>query len=134
MDWPSIFEVGPPRSNMKNRSPQEKKELSYQRDRRNCYGESPHGARKSIPLQKALRNRANRHAQNLPLNLLGHALDEEVADEAESKIHQRAPRDWKKYPDAPLAEVINKKKKDRETMRTQGGRRAPRKLIQPRDA
>ena len=129
MGWRCIFKLGLPWSNMNKRTPQEKKALSYQRDRRNSYGESPHGARKSIPKQKALRNRANRHEQNRPLNLLGHALSEDVADEVESRIHHRAPREWQKYPDAPLAEVISRKQNNREIMRTQGGRSALRTLI-----
>jgi len=49
---------------MKKLTPQEKKELSYERDRRNVYGRSPHASRKAIPLHKALRNRANRHLEN----------------------------------------------------------------------
>jgi hypothetical protein len=52
---------------MKHRTPQEKKKLSLAKDRRNVYGEAPHGARKSIPLQKKLRNRANRHSQEAQL-------------------------------------------------------------------
>jgi hypothetical protein len=45
---------------MRERTPQEKKSLSLAKDRRNVYGEAPHGAWKSIPLRKKLRNRANR--------------------------------------------------------------------------
>jgi hypothetical protein len=52
---------------MKERTPQEKKSLSLAKDRRNVYGEAPHGARKSIPLKKKLRNRANRHEQESKL-------------------------------------------------------------------
>jgi hypothetical protein len=52
---------------MRERTPQEKKSLSLAKDRRNVYGEAPHGARKSIPLRKKLRNRANRHNQESKL-------------------------------------------------------------------
>jgi hypothetical protein len=106
---------------MKQRTPQEKKGLSYERDRRNCYGESPHAARKSIPLRKALRNRAN---QNQQLSITGHSVNEEMADQLESQMHHRAPVNWKKFPDAPLKEVLTRKHEEREIMRTQGGRRA----------
>jgi hypothetical protein len=109
---------------MKQRTPQEKKKLSYERDRRNCYGESPHGARKSIPLRKALRNRANRHSQNQQLIITGLSVNEEMADQLESQMHHRAPINWKKFPDSPLKEVLTKKLEEREIMRTEGGRRA----------
>lgn len=109
---------------MKRRTPQEKKSLSYERDRRNCYGNAPHAARKAIPLRKALRNRANRHRQNQPLKYVGPMPDVALADEIESLLYHRPPCEWKKYPDAPLSEVIAKKLSDREVMRTQGGRMA----------
>lgn len=50
--------------------------------------------------------------------------DQEVADAVESQMKHRVPKDWKKYPDAPLGEVVAKKLKDREVMRARGGRRA----------
>jgi hypothetical protein len=109
---------------MKRRTPQEKKQLSYKRDRRNVYGEAPHAARKNIPLRKALRNRANRHHENQQIAYQGPAPDEELADELESSIHHRIPQEWEKYPDAPLGEVVAKKSRKRAIMRTHGGREA----------
>lgn len=109
---------------MKRRTPQEKKKLSYERDRRNCYGEAPHAARKSIPLRKALRNRANRHYQNQQLNYKGPAPDDNLASELESLIHHRVPREWTKSPDVPLGETVAKKSRDRDIMRKNGGRQA----------
>jgi hypothetical protein len=109
---------------MKKRTPQEKKKLSYDRDRRNVYGRSPHASRKAIPLHKALRNRANRHYQNQQIDYQGPAPDENLADELESQLQQRAPREWEKYPDAPLREVVARKSTDRAVMRKHGGRRA----------
>jgi hypothetical protein len=109
---------------MKKRTPQEKKKLSYERDRRNVYGEAPHAARKSIPLRKALRNRANRHLANHQVNYQGPAPDADLADELESLIHHRAPQEWDKYPDAPLGEVVAKKSRQRAIMRKHGGRKA----------
>lgn len=35
---------------MREKTPQEKKQLSLQKDRRNVYGEAPHAVRKNIPL------------------------------------------------------------------------------------
>ncbi|MBC8031575.1 MAG: hypothetical protein H7Z16_15940 [Pyrinomonadaceae bacterium] len=117
---------------MKKRTPQEKKELSYERDRRNVYGEAPHAARKSIPLRKALRNRANRHTQNQQVKYQGPTPNQELADELQSLIHHRAPKEWGKYPDAPLREVVARKSTYRAGMRQHGGRRALRTIRTPR--
>lgn len=109
---------------MKKRTPQEKKALSYARDRRNAYGEAPHAARKNIPLQKAKRNRANRHYADQQLVYAASGFDEELADAIESRVSHKAPKEWEKYPDAPLREVIAKKSGERAAMRKFGGRRA----------
>jgi hypothetical protein len=109
---------------MKRLTPQEKKRLSYARDRRNTYGEAPHAARKGIPLRKALRNRANRHYQNQQLARPGPTPDQDRAEALESLMYHRAPNKWKKTPDTPLGEVLKMKQQDREVMQTQGGRRA----------
>lgn len=100
---------------MRKRTPQEKKELSYKRDRRNVYGEAPHAARKAIPLHKALRNRANRHVANQAVDYQGPAPDEDLADELESRTHHRAPQQWEKMPDAPLGKVVANKSRKRKT-------------------
>jgi hypothetical protein len=109
---------------MARRTPQEKKRLSYQRDCRYDYGNSPQAARKSVPWRKALRNRANRRYRNQQLAHLGLKPDETLADAVESRMNHRAPSLWTKHPDRPLGEVIQKKLEDREVMRTQGGRHA----------
>ena len=109
----------------KQRTPQEKKQLSYERDRRNVYGEAPHAARKGIPLRKALRNRANRHNANQQLDeYTGVGFDEDLANAIESRLQHKPENDWKKHRDAPLGEVIAKKSRDRATMRKAGGRSA----------
>ncbi|HEV8429520.1 MAG TPA: hypothetical protein VGQ41_16590 [Pyrinomonadaceae bacterium] len=109
---------------MKKRTPQEKKKLSYDRDRRNVYGEAPHAARKNIPLRKALRNRANRHHANQQLAYDGIGFDEELADQIESRIKHKPAQEWEKYPDAPLGQVIAEKSRKRAIMRQHGGREA----------
>ncbi|HKR21174.1 MAG TPA: DUF2255 family protein [Pyrinomonadaceae bacterium] len=116
---------------MKKRTPQEKKALSYARDRRNAYGEAPHAARKSIPLRKAKRNRANRHNADQQLAYPGTAFDEALADAVESQMKHRAPSFWGKYPDIPLSEMIRKKSGERAAMRTYGGRHAMRMVYAP---
>lgn len=109
---------------MKRLTPQEKKALSYERDRRNNYGEAPHAARKAIPLNKARRNRSNRRHQNQQLRYVGPAPDEPLADELESRMLRRAPRVWKKSPDAPLGEVVARKVGGRAVLQEGGGRLA----------
>ena len=116
--------VGPLVIDVKKRTPQEKKKLSYERDRRNVYGRSPHASRKAIPLHKALRNRANRHHENQQVGYQGPVPDADLTDKLESLLLKRAPKEWEKYPDAPLGKVIAKKSKDRAVMRKHGGRRA----------
>ena len=106
---------------MKRLTPQEKKALSYERDRRNTYGNSPQAARKAIPLRKALRNRANRHLQNQQLRYSGPAPAESLADEFESLMYRRAPRVWRKDADSPLGEVIAGKVEWRALLHEHGG-------------
>jgi hypothetical protein len=107
---------------MRKRTPQEKKKLSYERDRRNVYGRSPQAARKHIPLRKALRNRANRHLDNQAVAYRGPVPEVGLADELESRLYQRAAQEWIKYRDAPLGEVIADKSRRRKILREHGGR------------
>jgi hypothetical protein len=109
---------------MRRRTPEEKKQLSLAKDRRNVYGEPPHGARKSIPLQKRLRNRANRHSQDAPLLATPKQFDIDEADKIESAIYAKAPKRWEKVPDAPLGDVIALNQEQREQSH---GRRAGQK-------
>jgi hypothetical protein len=117
-------DVDPILKTIMKRTPQEKKRLSYARDRRNVYGEAPHAARKNIPLKKALRNRANRHYANQQLMYEGVGFDEELADAIESRIKRKAPHEWEKFPDAPLGEVVPRKSRNRAIMQEHGGRKA----------
>ena len=84
------------------RNPQEKTQLSYEKDRRNNHGESPHRSRRSIPRRKAFRNRANRHRQNLALRQMPARLDDNLADQIEADVFHYAPKVWNKIPDKPL--------------------------------
>ena len=109
---------------MTRRTPQEKKRLSYERDCRYNYGNSPQAARRCVPLRKALRNRANRHYQNQQLVHLGQKPDQTLVDEVETLIQRRPPKDWRKDPDAPLGEVLQRKHERRALLQTEEGRRA----------
>ena len=77
------------------------------------YGESPHGARKAIPLRKRLRNRANRHQQDSTLPVTPTHLEDDEADKIESSIRRKAPKNWNKLRDAPLGGVIAGKQERR---------------------
>jgi hypothetical protein len=82
----------------RRRSPQEKKALSLQKDRRNRYGENDKAARKAIPAAKARSHRVVRRADKQALS------DSDAAQEA-VPLTLRNP-DWKKVPDVPLGKVI----------------------------
>jgi hypothetical protein len=61
------------------KSPQEKKALSYAKDRRNAYGENDKASRKAIPLRKAGENRQDRRKTKHDLTVLPQ-LDDAAAD------------------------------------------------------
>jgi hypothetical protein len=79
-------------------TPQEKKALSYAKDRRNTYGENAKASRKSIPLSKARAQRAVRRSDKV-------AIEASVEDVA---LTRPKPK-WKKTPDKPLGEVVKGK-------------------------
>ena len=88
------------------RTPQQKKRLSYLKDRRNVYGENSKASRKGIPLAKARANRVERHAQDQALakSIVANSDDGLVAVEA--KVRGTKPRKWKKDPDLPLGKYL----------------------------
>ena len=90
--------------------PQEKKRLSYAKDRRNIYRENSKASRKNIPHSKALSIRSERHEQNIALHAALTAETEEQLVAAELAVHTSEPRYWKKTPDAPLGEFLIRKK------------------------
>ena len=95
------------------RTPQEKKKISLERDRRNTYGNNQKAARKGIPKSKQLGNRSARHAADNPLALAVGPFDEGVAEQVdnEAKCAQMARKGsrFAKWPDKPLGEVLKKK-------------------------
>lgn len=84
-------------------TPQEKKLLRYEKDRRNTVGESRARSRKAIATRKALTNRSLRHAQNIATGRLAG-----VIDEANPVVRKTAKNSWRKIPDAPLAEYVGR--------------------------
>jgi hypothetical protein len=84
------------------RSPQEKKRLSYEHDRRNNYGENDKSSRKSIRRSKRYSNRSNRHHDGQVLAGAAGPVDERVADVVEQTLYVKRRRRWRKWPDIPL--------------------------------
>ena len=87
-------------------TPQEKKRLSYENDRRNTYGENDKASRKAIPLRKKLAIKSIRRADKVAL------LDAEAASEIVPL--SRPKPDWKKGADTPLGEVVSKQLAERD--------------------
>lgn len=100
--------------NKRQRSPGEKKALSYAKDRRNCYRQNDKASRKAIPLRKAQSHRADRRKAADALAVY-ETLDEEVAALTENALVKDLGRikRWKKTPDQPLADHVTTQKANR---------------------
>jgi hypothetical protein len=92
-------------ASVSRRSPAEKKQLSYERDRRNVYGENDKASRKSIPLRKRLRARADRKraSQALTPGVIPDRIEDGDHLDAEL-LPKRDPRQWRKQPDETLGD------------------------------
>jgi hypothetical protein len=93
----------------RSKSPREKKADSYKRDRRNTYGESPHGSRKSIPRARARDHREARRVVRPKLIPALGPIDEASVDEVQTKATAKRHARFKKLPDAPLGVVVERK-------------------------
>lgn len=89
------------------KTPQDKKALSYAKDRRNTYGENDKASRKAIPARKAGERRKVRRKANQALTVV-ERLDDEAAAVVESSLKQDVERigGWTKSPDEPLADYL----------------------------
>lgn len=91
----------------RQRSPGEKKALSYSKDRRNCYGENDKASRKAIPLRKAKSHRADRRKAAGAL-----AAYESMSEDAAALTENALVKDigrikrWKKAPDRALSDHV----------------------------
>ena len=90
---------------MRRKTPQEKKALSYAKDRRNAYGESRANSRFPIKKNKTFPKRTFRHriAQILDSEL---NLNEENLELIDNEVKSIKRKNWKKYPDIPLKEWV----------------------------
>lgn len=91
-------------------TPQQKKQLSYKKDRRNTYGERGAHSRYAIRRNKDNVEREQRHVQNQVLRtLLTVGNEEEQLIAIENKVRTLRRRKFHKVPDTPLIEVISNK-------------------------
>jgi chorismate-pyruvate lyase len=93
----------------KVRTPQQKKRLSYEHDRRNTYGENQKSSRKNIPRSKQISHQEERRSVRQVLV----AAQGGVADEAQSQVLRKGRmkklKAFRKSPDRPLGEVIERR-------------------------
>jgi hypothetical protein len=94
---------------MSRKTPQEKKALSYAKDRRNVYGENDKASRKIIPLRKARQNRGFRKTANQVLQKVIGEIEIERFENIENEMRSLKRGSWKKVPDAPLGELLQRK-------------------------
>ncbi|MFI9509901.1 hypothetical protein [Nocardia sp. NPDC052566] len=88
------------------RTPQEKKQLSYCKDRRNDYGENDKASRKNLPRKRARVHRANRHHAAQILSQSIGPFDPDRADHTEQELKSRRPKVFRKSPDVPLGDHV----------------------------
>jgi hypothetical protein len=91
----------------------EKKADSYEKDRRNRYGENSKSSRKNIPLAKARDHREARRVTRQGLVATKGAVDDEAIDKAETRVTTKRHPRFKKQPDKPLGSVVATKKRRR---------------------
>jgi len=88
------------------KTPQEKKRLSLEKDRRNSYGENDKASRKNIPRAKSRVNRANRRGDTVALTGAIGEPDETIETDAEDAVEGRRRKVWRKWPDRPLGLIL----------------------------
>lgn len=102
---------------MARRSPQEKKRLSYKKDRRNRYGENAKASRKAIPRRKAIENRRYRRAL---VRELGEEEFGVAVPAAPARIRKAG---WRKMRDTPLGLAIKRQRIKRVELKNRKARR-----------
>ena len=102
------------------KTPQEKKRLSYAKDRRNTYGENAKSSRRNIARNKRLRLRNERRTAREPLRGAAPALDEAQIDLAGAKAIRKRKKSWKKHADTRLGVVLTQKLRRRSAIKWSG--------------
>ena len=97
----------------KIKNPTQKKRVSLERDRRNVYGEHSKSSRKNIAKSKQRRHMDERRAVAHALGKLKGRVDDDVASETELEVKvtiaDSRHRGFRKSPDKPLGDVIQRK-------------------------
>jgi HTH-type transcriptional regulator/antitoxin HigA len=97
-----------------SKSPQQKKKLSLQLDRRNTYGENAKASRKNVPRSKRDSQKAMRRSMNTPLqSLRGKATEDFAVDrgpESRTKGIAKNRSRFRKVPDESLGTVLDRKR------------------------
>ena len=99
----------------RRRSPQEKKALSYAKDRRNLHGENDKASRKNIPRSRARGHRSNRRRAAAALGQYEELSEEQAALTENALVNDldRLSR-WRKWPDQTLAVRVEEQARRRE--------------------
>lgn len=96
----------------KEKSPQEKKRLSLERDRRNMYGENDKASRKLIPRRKQLDRMGQRRRASQLLASPRGQVEPRTCDSIELQVQiktiEAERKSFRKRPDVPLGEVLAK--------------------------
>lgn len=108
------------------RTPQQKKALRLERDRRNAYGERGANSRFAIARHKAKDLRRVRRMENAPLASRSLGAEEDALAEAQLSVVAHPPRSWKKWADRSLADSLERKRVRRAAITEAGGRRKAR--------
>jgi hypothetical protein len=93
----------------KRKTPQQKKTASYEKDRRNMYGENSKASRKAIPRHKAAENRSLRRIARQAVTQAAAQSDPDVVDAAEARLKRNRRGGWRKSPDRPLKVALARK-------------------------
>jgi hypothetical protein len=113
----------------KNLTPQTKKALSYERDRRNAYGQNAKASRKAIPRRKASARRAYRHAANQTLKEAVFAVDAEQADAVQAEVASVVEIPFGKFRDIPLGKHVEYQREKRKRRVVDPGEKARRRRL-----
>ncbi|MFK0219378.1 hypothetical protein ACIQWN_14450 [Streptomyces vinaceus] len=106
---------------MTRRTPQEKKRLSYLKDRRSAYGENDKSSRKNIPRSRRARHHELRRAEHLALRKL--TASGGTLDDSEVRFRRPGTGSWRKWADLRLGELVVRRLERRAE---RGGADAPR--------
>jgi hypothetical protein len=98
----------------KIKSPNQKKQLSHERDRRNIYRENSKSSRKNIARGKQRRHMDERRAVTQVLGGLKGKVEDDIASDAELRVKvsiaDSRNRGFRKQPDEPLRVHLARKK------------------------